>query len=244
MEEADIELWYEEQKQILSEQYIKSIAKGMSVEHREKHFNRAMEKLNAQYEKRHTKYARMLDRKKTRSELFKTLGTPFNAVGRGFLFVARFLGSGTSRAFKDHYAQAHFNMQLVNIRHAYKMTDGLHSMSRPFYHFYVKHLKMPLIIITNPFVKLGRYVKKKITAAKDSVSKAAATVWKYTKISAKFIAKHATSVSKKVSARMAEWSKKHNEWQAKRIQTHLDKKAAKEKRKADAAQAETKLETV
>ena len=53
MEEEAIELWYEEEKQKLSEAYMHSIEKKMPLAAREKKFNAAMKKLDKEYNAKH-----------------------------------------------------------------------------------------------------------------------------------------------------------------------------------------------
>jgi hypothetical protein len=231
MEEEDIELWYEEKKQKLSELYIKSIEGGMSVEQREQKFNRAMEKLNAEYNKKHTKFLKTLDNKNRRAEFRAKLANPFKAIGRGLVTAVKFTGHGVGNAFKDSYAQVHFNAKLTHIKHSHKIMDRLAYFFRPLYYFYAKHIKLPLLVLASPFVRIGRFFKRKAANASENVKKAGAVLWKYTKIAAKFTATHAVAAQKKISARLADWGKRYHEWQSKRVQAHLEKKQTKKEEK-------------
>ena len=247
MEEADIDIWYEEQKQMLSEQYMKSIAKGMGVEQRAKHFDKAMARLNLEYDARHAKYRRMLLNKSSRSTFFSALARPFKAIGSGFRITLIFIGSGISGLFKENYAQVHFTANIAHIRHTYKFTDGIHSFFRPSYYFYARHLKLPLIVLTKPFVNYFKAAKQGFIQMKDGLSNAGAFLWKCTKTAAKFIVTHALSAHKKIAVKLADFSKRYHEAQAKRVQANLDrqqkKKEEKEnklKEKGQKVQAETK----
>jgi hypothetical protein len=240
MEESDIELWYEEQKQKLSEQYIRSIDRGMSLEQREKHFNREMEKLSIEYDRRHAKYRRAMDTKSARGALFSSAAMPFKAAGSGIAAAARFLGSAVAAAFRENYAQVHFTANIIHIRHTYKLTDWTASLFRPFYYLYAKRLKLPLIIIATPFVNYFKAAKQGFTQMGDGLSSGISSSWKYTKISAKFIAVRLVSAHKKTAARIADISKSYHEWQKRRVQESLDlkqkRKEEKEKKLKDRGQ--------
>jgi len=171
--------------------------------------------------------------KKRRNELLAALGMPFVATGRAAASTYSFIFGGTAKTLKESYSDMRFNAKLVNIRHTYKIVDALHSFFRPIYFFYAKHLQLPLLIITRPFVRMWNSIKKTVEDMKEFFSKVFGTSWKYSKTAAKFISVHAVSLQKKLAAKAEASSKKYNEWQSKRVQAHLDKKESKRKANED-----------
>jgi len=238
MDETEIDLWYEEKKQQLSEDYMKSIEHRMAVEERAKRFDRAMEKLNVKYEKRHKRYQRSIQHKEFRIGLLHALGYPFILFGKGITSAASIISNSTSRLFKDQYASAHFNANLIRIRHSHKFTDSISSFFRPVYYFYANHIKLPLIILASPFVRFGRFLTNKEASIVEGIKRLAAVTWKGIKIAAKYLFAHGVAAQKKIAAKSADWSKRYNAWQSKRVQAHLDKK--KEREDAKKARAEAK----
>jgi hypothetical protein len=242
MEEEEIELWYEDQKQQLSEQYIKCIDKGMSLEQREKKFSRKMDCLNRKYNKKHTKYLKQKDTSKKRKQFWTGFFNPFRSIRRSLALFFKMIGAGVSGAFRTRCAQIRYQADMAWIKKGYKITDGFARGLRPVYFFYVKHLQRYWLEFIKPFKRFGLFVKNTVISIGQFFSKAAARSWKGMKISAKFIAKHSSAVSKKLSARMEEMSKRYHEAYAKKVQAHLDKKQQKkeEKEKKRKAKEEAK----
>jgi hypothetical protein len=218
MNEEEIDLWYEEQKQLLSEQYVKSIENGMKIDDRENRFNKAMGRLDAKYHGKHDK-------------LWHNMGAPFVAIGRGFAVFFIFLGAGIKNSFRAKCGQAHFKANICWIKNAYKVPVGLGNAFRPFYFFYVKHLQVPCHIIAKPFVLSGRAVKNMIRGIGRFFAKLAVVVRKYMKVAFKFTIKHSMAGYKAVSSWLGGIAKRYQEWSAKRIQAHLDRKQARKEAK-------------
>lgn len=231
MEEEEIELWYEEQKQKLSELYIKSIEKGVKIEEREKKFNKAMEKLNLQYEKKHVNFNKQKETQKKREKLKGTIFGPFASVGFFFIDCLGFIGKAIRGVFKAKCASTYFRASLVWIKNAHKVSVGFANAFRPLYYWYVKHLQRHVIAFVRPFIKLGRFFKKKKLQIGEFFAKTGSAFWKYIKTAVKFTAKHSAAACKNISSKLKEKSKNYQDWQAKRIQAHLDKKHHKQEEK-------------
>jgi len=231
MTSEEIELWYEEEKQKLSERYIKSIEKGMPVDRRKKVFDAAMDKLSAKYNAKHAKLLAKKEQEKRNKALRKSAFGPLVMFGSMITKVFMFLLGGIASALKAKAANTYFSAKIFWIKNGYKVPDGTKSTFRPLYYFYVKHFKPPLLLLVSPFVRLGKRVKKKFTATIEWVKTTAQKVWKYMKIAFKFTVKHSLSAYKKVSEKYEAASKRYHDWQAKRIQADLDRKQKKKEEK-------------
>jgi len=246
MEEEEIEMWYEEEKQKLSEQYIKAIERGMSLDDRERRFTREMENLNKKYEKRHNAFQNGKSRKESTQKMIDISLAPFRMIGK-FLCTAG-VGFGLmGKGIKSKCAQATFHFNLMWIRNAYKVPDGFKSSTRPLHMFYIKHLKMPLIIISKPFVRFGKMTASLVIGVKEFFANTFALFWKYIKLFAKSTSAKLSAANKNVSAKLGNLAKRYTAWKAKQVQEQIDrrqkKKEAKEK-KSGKKEATPQLQTV
>ncbi|MBW2972566.1 hypothetical protein KY359_06020 [Candidatus Woesearchaeota archaeon] len=212
MEEEEIDLWYEEEKQKLSEEYIKSIDAGMNIEKREKTFNKAMDVLSRKYARKHQRLREKGRSRDFRRKMFKALAFPVVMPWRAMLWLLRFAGSAIAYAVRSKCASAQFNASVMWIKNGYKLTDGAVSMARPFHFFYIKHIQMPLLILTRPFVRFGAHTKKKTEEAKQAMISAAKLTWKYSKACLKSLTKRSSNLSKSVSCRYDSISKRAKGW--------------------------------
>ncbi|MEA3229941.1 MAG: hypothetical protein U9P44_03425 [archaeon] len=246
MEEEEIELWYEENKQKLSDLYIKSIDKGMNVRQREVKFNKAMDKLVVEYERKHTKLIRKKYNHKRRQVFKKHMVYPFVLFWNAITGLCSFIGSSIHGSVKTKCGHVHYHASVLRIRHGYKITDGVTTFFRPVFYWYVKYLQRSVIVFTKPFVCVGKFFKKKAIRTKDFVMYLCASIWEYTKKLAKLIAKVSKKVYKIVSGKYSEVSKKYTEWYAKRVQKSADKKQARkearEKKLKDKEEAKKRSE--
>ncbi|MBN1543982.1 hypothetical protein JW898_00805 [Candidatus Woesearchaeota archaeon] len=231
MGEEEIDLWYEEEKQKLSELYMKSIEKGMSLDRREKKFDSAMERLNLRYERRHRSLQRKKENRKVRKKILSALWFPFKVMGRGLIRATCLVGRLIRQAFKARCANMHFHASVAWIRNSHKITDTAANTSRRFYFFYVKHLQAPLMALAKPFVKTGKAIKKTVQNTSRAVSTSASKAWRRIVAAVKLIAKTYSAVAKNVSARRQEIAKRYHEQESKRVQAHLDKKQKKKEEK-------------
>ena len=231
MEEEEIELWYEEQKQRLSEEYISHIDKGMPLKDREAKFNRAMEELNSRYYKKHSALKKKKEDRKRRAESKARILAPFVAIGMLFVNSFRLIGHAVGGGFKTKYGGVKYNAEMLWIKKGYKITDGTANTLRPVYYWYVKYLQPFVLAVKRPFIKMGRFFKKKAISIKDFLSYCAAGLWKSIKLSFKYVVKHFAEGYKRFSAKKEELSKRYHDWQTKRVQAHLDKKHHKKEEK-------------
>jgi hypothetical protein len=231
MEEEEIELWYEEQKQKLSEEYIKCIDRGMALEQREVKFNKAMEDLGSKYSKKHASLKKKKEDKKKRHESKTRMLAPFIVIVMFFVNSFRFVGRAVGGGFKTKCGSVKYRASMTWIRNGHKITDGTANTFRPVYYWYVKYLQPVVIAVKRPFLKTGRFFKKKAIQFKELILRFAAGFWKCTKISAKFVAKRSVGVWKGLSAKKEALFKRYHDWQAKRVQAHLDKKHHREEKK-------------
>lgn len=248
MEEEEIDLWYEEQKQKLSEEYIRCIDKGMSLEQREAKFNKAMEDLGAKYNKKHASLKKRKEDKKKRLESKTRILAPLVIICMSFVNSFKFIRGAVTRGFRTKCGSVKYNADMVWIRKGHKVTDGTANTFRPVFYWYVKRIQPVVIAVKRPFLRMGRSLKKKAMLAKEFFEQCAAGLWKYAKISAKFIAKHSMAGYKTFSAKKEDISKRYHAWQAKRVQAHLDKKhdrqEEKKQRKKDKEERRKKKEGI
>jgi hypothetical protein len=231
MEEEAIELWYEEEKQKLSEAYMHAIEKGMALDSRQKKFDKAMHKLDSEYNARHWGLLQKKVRTEKRKKAFNFLIRPFLALGAALAHLFIGLFALLKHGFRAKYGQLHFSAGMFWIRNAYKVPDGTRVFFRPFYHFYIRYLQIPLYVMSRPFVAFGKAVKRFCVAIGAGFSAAAAFSWKYIKIGAKMLFAALGSFGKKVSAKHEAWSKRYHEWYSKRLQASLERKQAKKEEK-------------
>ncbi|MBW2968220.1 hypothetical protein KY362_07075 [Candidatus Woesearchaeota archaeon] len=244
MEEEEIEIWYEEQKQLLSERYMKHIEAGVDRDKRAAKFNNAMEKLFRKYNALHAQLMKQKEAKARRKKVLHAMGAPFVALWRGISWVFRTFFRSLASGFKLIYGKLRFTMSLFWIRKAHKIYDPLSNMLRPVYYWHAHHTKPVLVFISAPFIRFRKYLGKKREAFKEMTSAAVALSWKYTKLSAKFIFKKSAGVYKAVSARMETHSKRYHAWYAAKVQERADlkqaHKEAREQRKKDREEAKQK----
>lgn len=231
MQDEEIELWYEEQKQELSEKYLHSIAKGVGVAQREKYFNKAMEAMTKKYERMHTSLKEKQRNKERRKKALHVIAWPIAALWRVLTAVSIFIWSAFRNSFRARCGTLYFKAGIVWTRNSYKFPDALDSFFRPTYYFYIKHLKEPLMILAKPFVAVGRFFARLFSLFIGLVKSFASLLWSGLKKAAKATAKLLAAVSKPVSARSEAISKQYNEWYAKRLQASLDRKQARKEAK-------------
>ncbi len=231
LEEEEIEMWYEEHKQKLSELYIKSIEKGMPLEKREAKFTRAMDRLNEQYKRYHTRMLRKKENAKKRKESMSRMTAPFRTAGRAAVKSFSFLGGAAKKASKAKCANLHFQMSMIWIKSGYKIADYIRRWARPPYYLYVKHIQPSLIALTAPFKRLGRNISRYAELAKEGIKNTAKQAWERVKKAVKWAAKHTTEVYKKFTEKAEAVQKRYTEWQKRRVQAYIERKQDKKERK-------------
>ncbi len=246
MEEEEIELWYEQEKEKLSELYRLSIEKGMKLEDREKKFNRAMERLTEEYDRKHTRLQARKERQKRRAKSRSRFSGRVGFFIRVFGSVFSFFGRGIRRVFSTKYAHAHYKASMFRIRYGYKIIDSSSNAFRPLFYWYVRYVQRFIIALVRPFILLGRFFRKKALQAKDLFMNLASVSWEWTKKIAKYTASGSAAVYKSVSGKCGEISKRYHEGYAKKVQEQLDKKQArkeaKEKKKKEKEEAKKRRE--
>jgi hypothetical protein len=75
----ELDVWYEEQKQILLNQFVKELEEKKGTKEREQIYHNQMIKLHAQYEKSYVKFANQNKLKKGIDKLVSALGKIGNA---------------------------------------------------------------------------------------------------------------------------------------------------------------------
>lgn len=242
MEEEEIELWYEQEKEKLSELYRLSIEKGMKLKDREKKFNRAMERLTEEYDRKHTRLQARKERQKRRAKLRSRLSERAGFFIRVFGSVFSFFWSGIRRVCSTKYAHAHYKASMFRIRYGYKIIDSSSNAFRPLFYWYVRYVQRFTIALVRPFKVLGRFFRKKALQTKDLFMNLASVSWEWTKKIAKYTASGSATVYKSVSGKYGEISKRYHESYAKKVQEHLNKKQARkeEKEKKKKEKEETK----
>ncbi|HII71486.1 TPA: hypothetical protein HA265_01900 [Candidatus Woesearchaeota archaeon] len=231
MEEEEIELWYAEQKQKLSEEFIRCIDRGMSVERREAKFNAAFERLHKRYENKYSAFLRRNDAQKRKKQRKARILAPFIAVGRALSTSTTWMFGGVAAMCRARFGQASFTVRIFWLRNGHKMVDGTGNLFRPLYYLYARKMKYPLIIITKPLVIVAGWVKRLFLSIKEDIKKASSASWKAALKAAKWTFKHSGAVANSISGKMDAFTKRYNEWQSKRVQAHLDKKQAREEAK-------------
>ncbi|MFC1741732.1 hypothetical protein ACFL3V_04315 [Nanoarchaeota archaeon] len=227
MEEEQIEIWYEEEKQNLSDRYLHAISRGVSLEKREKRFSRKMDRLAREYERRHTKLRAKTVAGERRKKLGESFARPFKAVHAGVRNVSHSSGSGIRKVFKAGYEPLCFRTNLLLTRHSHKIPDWFASRSRPVYYFYVRHLQEPFRIIALPFVKTASFFRWMVSGIGRLSSRCVSGFVGWVRIFAKHVAKHFLALYRGVSAEVEALHEQYNAWQSHRVQEHLDKKHAK-----------------
>lgn len=231
MEEEIIDLWYEEEKQKLSEGYIKSIEKGVPVDKRKKVFDKAMEKLNQKYNKKQQKLERNKRRKKRWKRHREKMAEPFQETYIAIAYSTKMLTGGALNIFTEGYHSLRFSTSLFWMKRGYKIRAGFQRRMRPFYYFYAKRMKYPLIILTKPLVVTWEYLSRKAGQGKASIKKSAKGIWKGTVKTSRYLWKELTAGYGKVSNFHEKLSKKYHAWYADRLQKSMDKKQAKKEAK-------------
>lgn len=237
MEEEEIELWYEEEKQKLSEKFIKEIDKGVSVEKRAQRFNKAFERLTAEYDRKHAKFRAKSRNKERRKKLLSRLAYPFVMAGRSLRSGATCAGGLVSKSTRDKASTARFHFSLLWTRKSYKVPQFLGILTRPVYYKYVKYLQPAVILLLRPLRKFRRWLARNIQKAVDALQYVAGTAWGGIKKTSKVLFKLTRSVLQSIVGKIEERNKRYTEWYKKKVQERTDRiqarKEARSKRKEE-----------
>lgn len=246
MMDEEIEMWYEHEKEKLSEQYRHSIEKGMKLADREKKFNRAMASLTNEYNSRYTRLQRKRKREKRMAELKGRFTGRILSASMAVWNVFAAFGNLIKRTCGTKYAHAHYKASMFRIHYGYIIVDGLSNTFRPLFYWYVRNLQRYVTWIKAPIIHSWRYVLKKAGSAKDKSFKIVLASWNSAKKAAKKTSSTAKASYKKVSGKYAEVSKKYHDWYSARLQKSLEKKQAmkeaREKKKKEKEAAKGKPE--
>ncbi len=237
MEKEEIELWYEEKKQRLTEQYLDAIERGVGVAARKERFDRAMMRINREYERKHQKFERDIIRKSRNQRLRMKMFLPLQETGSALSYSGGQIGSGFSRFFRNQSKKAAFAAQIIWIKNAYKVPDKIGSVFSPAVRFYRWHLTVPVYwflfpwrVLGDGFVGIGNFFTQ---GGKDL----GLGIWNRTKKGAKTTSKNVSGIVKNVNSKFEMMDKKYHEWYAARVQKDLDRKAAKKAAKEEKIKA-------
>jgi hypothetical protein len=231
MDEEEIELWYDDEKQTLTEKYIADIQSRKDLRKLKIEFDAKLAKLNVQFAKKNTKLENLIDKKKRRAKQINLFLGPIRrsgfAIGSGFIVSWEFFDLHVIQKYRD----VRHALSIWWIINGYKPKAYVVKKFQPVRMWHYRVSKPVVLAIGRPVHRVEEYFSKKYGQYFDWFMARMKVIIKHLKQFAKKVNAIIKVVTKWLTEHIGVIVKAYNARYSARLQKKLERKQAKKEAK-------------